>query len=354
VLANVKGQEGTGVPRRGLRYLVIFLTSLSVALGGTSCEEDESEAIRAVVAELRSSYLKHDYADVCTHMSRRARREVGSLGHDISTTCPNDMRRNMSAAVLTANDLFEPELNQISLDGDKASAVATLRGAASTRMAFVKRGGRWKLDRAFASSTGPPSAAASPQSDVLNGKQKTKSLLIQDKTKPKCDPLDISGGDVTGGCPLTASGSVRMFVINIFGDRLYADCRLIYTIYARSNNQVLLTSASVLRGSGRMSGTCGDIQTCPNGHGRNGGPWTGRLTPDSNRGVELKLSTMCFDTCLGRFEGPIRFSLFETDMGRLRLRAARSPLGTSGLTITGNWSLESPSGSPRMRIRPAD
>jgi hypothetical protein len=119
------------------------------------CGEGDERDIEEAFGELRRAYLTEDYPGICARMSTAVQREIGQLGHDEPTTCVRDMAQNMSAAVLSPRDRVDPKIEEIEVDGDRATVLATLGGTTPGNVHFVKQDGDWKLDQLFG-TTAPP------------------------------------------------------------------------------------------------------------------------------------------------------------------------------------------------------
>jgi hypothetical protein len=139
----------------GARILLLPLACAAALAGASGCADDEG-AIRDRFTELRRAYLVEDYRAVCRQMTADARREVGELGHQNRTTCPQDMAQNMSAAIVSPRDRTEPEIEAVEVDGDRAKVLAQLGGTTPGTVYFAKEDGEWKLDQLFGTTARPP------------------------------------------------------------------------------------------------------------------------------------------------------------------------------------------------------
>jgi hypothetical protein len=143
--------------RPSRRALVGGLIAAAIGLlPAAGCGDDESDAVRAAFRELRRAFLTEDYGGVCARMSRAARREVGALGHELPSTCPQDMRGKMSAAILSPRDRADPKIESVEVDGDRATVLAMLGGTTPGVVRFVKHDGAWKLAQLFGTTAPPP------------------------------------------------------------------------------------------------------------------------------------------------------------------------------------------------------
>lgn len=68
-------------------------------------------------------------------------------------------------------------------------------------------------------------------------------------------------------------------------------------------------------------------------------PWKGRVTGTSSDRFDGHLD-VCFDTCIGRYEGRIPIDLEHVD-GKWHMRARDAGIGKSGLEIDVDWAIDS-------------
>jgi hypothetical protein len=124
-----------------------------LAMGACGAEHDQG--IEAALNDLRRGYLTEDYRRVCNRLSAGAQREVGEIGHETPSTCPQDVENNVSAAIVSPRDRVDPEIQDITMDGDRAIVTAILGGTTPSKVYLIKRHGKWQLERLFGTS-GPP------------------------------------------------------------------------------------------------------------------------------------------------------------------------------------------------------
>lgn len=175
----------------------------------------------------------------------------------------------------------------------------------------------------------------------LPGAAADRSGVSATSTGPRgerpCSRFELRAKTVVGGCKVFTSAVFDLTVLNLFGDRLFGRCVLLFDLAVGPDGEAALTNVLLTSSTDAAASTCGDVARC-----RFDGPmrptWTGRFVSDRGR-LHLDVDRMCFDTCLGRFEGATRLALRRNRSGALALRADRSALGTSGLAISGTWDL---------------
>jgi hypothetical protein len=168
-----------------------------------------------------------------------------------------------------------------------------------------------------------------------------------------CRDVEISDLTVRGGCPVEARAQkTRFTALTMFGDQPLGKCTLLFSLYASATGELAASDVTILTDTGADMGPCGDIVACRrtvDGRQRleEKLPWTGRLGRDGNR-LYAELD-VCFDTCLGRFEGPARFGLEPAARGSWRMSSTGAAVGVSGLEIAGSWRLIAvPDGALRL------
>ena len=140
--------------RVGAGIAVLVISCLALGAGGCGAERDERDeraAVRSAYEQIQRSFAKHDRRAVCAAISRKARRQVGFLGHEKPTLCRFDV-----------GDLFKwidssgarRALN-VTVMGDTATVTYRLDAKTRGRIPFVREDGSWKLDNFF-STTAPP------------------------------------------------------------------------------------------------------------------------------------------------------------------------------------------------------
>jgi hypothetical protein len=164
------------------------------------------------------------------------------------------------------------------------------------------------------------------------------------------DGVDLSMGIVKGGrfvpcraCDTTADEvPMRFTVVSVFGDQPLARCVLEFRMRIGLRGGLVLSNVANSPFASKVSGPCGDILACR----RNAAgpeteklPWRGGLTASEGRALRADID-VCFDTCLGRFEGTTQLAFEQTPSGAWRLRAKAAPVGTSGLEITGSSTVQ--------------
>lgn len=180
-------------------------------------------------------------------------------------------------------------------------------------------------------------STASAGSAAAQGDSVTALNLTTGKAIP-CDELSASSYPVIrGGCNVYGTAPIDITVRTMFGPLRFGRCEVSVNFLIGPTGRTWLQSFE--SGSG---GACGDMLPCrekaPAAEiaSANKLPWKGTITPSSGRPrVELDL---CLDTCMGKFEGNVPFTLIQ-ERGDLTLRARNSVAGVSGLELDGQWDL---------------
>jgi hypothetical protein len=167
------------------------------------------------------------------------------------------------------------------------------------------------------------------------------ALATSDRRAP-CRELAVSGLRAEGGCDLILrDGGMNFTVVNVLGDRRLADCGVAFRLLVGPDGSLAVKDFQTAPAY-TAEGPCGDIVTCRRdleGPSEHKLPWTGNLA--SREGRLYADIDICFDTCLGRFEGKTRMEFEPGPKGSWRLHARSAPVGTSGMELTGGWTLRS-------------
>jgi hypothetical protein len=138
-----------------------------IVIAGTSCGDSETEQdrIRAAIERVQGDMAAGRVKAVCSAMTTRPQRQIGSVGHGRKpTTCERDLRELVQS---TDTYLGSPTVglrrarkpNVLAVDiqpgGRKASATVTL-GVDRFDIALAKEDGDWKLDDFFGASAPAP------------------------------------------------------------------------------------------------------------------------------------------------------------------------------------------------------
>jgi len=154
---------------------------------------------------------------------------------------------------------------------------------------------------------------------------------------------------VSGGCAFSAEGAFAMHMLSVVDDLDFAECDVVFTIRVDGSGRVRLDDMWV-----RGTSPCNDVRPCQEEY-QDLRPWRGTIAGRAGDGLRLSLKA-CFDTCMGRFAGPLETTLTPTsDRGwRLSLDPGAGRIGDSGWRLEGSgWRL-SPTGGPKLRILDAD
>jgi hypothetical protein len=197
----------------------------------------------------------------------------------------------------------------------------------------------WRLAIAVAASAAAMAVVAPATAD----EEGVRIAIAKGDRDVSCGDVAVRGLDARGGCEIAyAQSAIRFTTLTMFGDQPLARCRLGFEVRAGQTGDLVLTGISTAGPPSGTAGVCGDILACRrNVQGkepRRFMPWEGRLTTPGDRRLHLEVD-VCFDTCLGRFEGRTRLAVTRTASGALRMRAEAAAIGTSGMEITGTWTL---------------
>lgn len=182
-------------------------------------------------------------------------------------------------------------------------------------------------------------AAAQDGSAPAGGGGLTARDLTGDNPVPCPELLTDDPRTVGGGCiVLVPFADVDFTVRTMFGPMKFDSCRVGFNLHIGPTAEVWLHGMSIEGG-----GACGDILPCREKvppkkiHLAYKLPWKGEIAHTSS-GYRLAFD-LCFDTCLGRFEGKTKFDLV-IDFTDWKLRAVDSVAGTSGFEIDGAWDVD--------------
>jgi len=181
----------------------------------------------------------------------------------------------------------------------------------------------------------------------------------------RCPAVEISGRRVTGGCRVEAREAPGRFAaLTLLGDHGLAECLVSFELRIGGSGELAATEvySSDLRDpralSSGVSEACGDVLACRRSVGPTGYPtpedilpWSGRLIAFDG-GLVAELDA-CFDTCMGRFEGPLSLDVTGSAERGWRIGARRAAAGESGFEVSGGWRLERPDGRG-LAIEPVD
>lgn len=157
----------------------------------------------------------------------------------------------------------------------------------------------------------------------------------------RCRDVWVRGLEAGGGCDLVVSEApATLTALTLFGDRRLGRCRMTFRMFVGGSGALAITEVGVLPAPGAAGAICGDVLPCRRDLEEIDEieklPWRGEVAVGAAGQAQAAID-LCFDTCLGRFEGRTVFELEQTAKG-LRIVAKRAALGTSGLELSGRWS----------------
>jgi hypothetical protein len=167
----------------------------------------------------------------------------------------------------------------------------------------------------------------------------------------RCSAIAVGTGSradqVRGGCVLDAVGYVvDIAVLTAVGDVPFGRCTVEYDVHVDGAGRTVLDRIAFPGG-----GACGDAEPCWTG--RKDGevrwlPWRGRIVRTGDGELEHRVDA-CFDTCMGRFEGPLALELdlpsgatAAAGSSRSRTMSVEAParvVGESGWRLDGAWTI---------------
>lgn len=124
------------------RGFVVIVCALAVgACGGGGAEDD----IRQVVEDYSSGLIEGDAGRACDALTPGAWRQLSRAGSRAGCIrIVNERGRPRGAA---RRQLEDPEVQDLEVDGDTASALVAIEGSESeTRTRFRRVDGRWRID----------------------------------------------------------------------------------------------------------------------------------------------------------------------------------------------------------------
>lgn len=164
--------------------------------------------------------------------------------------------------------------------------------------------------------------------------------LLGDRPVPCADLATDGYPLIGGGCVVLAPAErIDLTVRTLFGPLRFARCDIAFNLHIGPDARLWLQGMSI-----DGTGACGDILPCrpkvpeEKLHLAAKLPWKGAISRTSGDRLRAELD-LCFDTCLGRFEGRTRFELLE-ERGDWKMRTAGSIAGTSGFELDGEWDLD--------------
>lgn len=176
---------------------------------------------------------------------------------------------------------------------------------------------------------------AAAQNGVVTARDLTSEPPIPCPELLTDDPRLIRGGCIV----LAPFERVNLTVRTMFGPMQFGRCLVGFNLHIGPTGEVWLQGMSI-----DGSGACGDILPCREKASAeeisfaNKLPWSGEITRTAS-GFRTTFD-LCFDTCLGKFEGKTAFDLVRERGGDWRLRAADAVAGVSGFEIDGAWDVD--------------
>lgn len=229
------------------------------------------------------------------------------------------------------------EARKLHLNRTKRTAGRKVR-AASLAAALVAVAVLWGAP--FSSSSGGDSDPAGANRTPENAGDQDAPALA------RCAPVDTRGAFVTGGCRARArSLEVEFRIRTVFGTMPFGVCGVDFDLSIAEDGRVWLDDI-------RIGGPapCSDLWPCagPKAHAKRKSrltpppralvpPWRGQLVALDGGGFEGSFR-LCVDTCAGRYAGPVRFEIRDSDDG-WALRTLGGGVGTGGLLVAAEWRL---------------
>lgn len=172
-------------------------------------------------------------------------------------------------------------------------------------------------------SVAPPAAAVA-------------DITVLDTTGDKpvpCPSIDASDpAKLRGGCVVqTGGGLMRLTVRSLVGDMEFVACEFGHRMRVDASGRTYMDQLNSLG-----KNPCNDVRACMVGNPR---PWEGQLVADEQGRIEHVMD-ICFDSCMGQFQGEARLELSRDDYGDWRQRARGALMGSSGLQLDGAWHLQ--------------
>jgi len=186
-----------------------------------------------------------------------------------------------------------------------------------------------------------PSAAASGAQEssgagvtVLqqDGSRSVPCPEIRKLPRPKYDGElpDLNRPLVSGGCVLKAKGRADFVIATAIEELFFSHCTVSFDMRVDGSGRVKIDEVIIL---GKQP--CNDAEPCFEWNTRPD-PWDGQIQTGPNNRLELHVD-MCFDTCMGHFEGPFVADLRQVSSDRLRITAPDTAVGLSGWKLDGGW-----------------
>jgi hypothetical protein len=162
-----------------------------------------------------------------------------------------------------------------------------------------------------------------------------------------CHELKVRGLGVHGGCEILVDRKpMRMPVASLLGHYRFARCGLQSSMRIGPTGAIAMYDVSLSPPPNGVGGiACGDIGACRRSFKGGGNaswntklPWIGQMTSATDNRIRAHID-MCLDSCLGRFQGRTHIDFTRDTTGGWRMSARAAPIGTSGMTLTGRWTL---------------
>lgn len=294
---------------------VLALSLVAGALGcGDGGGSPEKDAIDKVVTTLQEALETGDVDSVCRLTTPAVHKQFSSSGHGTDAPCFDSFNRVLLMVEEQLLESRKPTVEDVSVDGDDATA--TLATADGTRFSvpFERRGGRWRLSNFYGSETLPEVEPESPATF---------------RTGP-ATVASLEGTAVTGTESARFRGRYDFDVRTPIGTFTLGSCE-VGGILRLDGDRAAIEEMAV---SG--DNPCNDLQPCKDRTDTRKTPWTGSLTTedDGYRGD----AAVCLDTCVGRFRGKAIYEVRRSGES-WRLTFQGSPVGSGALAVSGDATL---------------
>lgn len=206
----------------------------------------------------------------------------------------------------------------------------------------------WLLGAIVAVALGAGTLQAGAQDTSGGGPDDVRVIDTSGVRLEPCEPVDVSGRFVSGGCSGTYySSEMTISVRTAFGELPFGECSLTARVHVATDGRIWFDRLRIGGAS-----PCNDVWPCglADAVGRDGTlprptplerarPWTGRVWRMEAEDLYTARVDMCVDTCAGRYAGAVEIEMDREDRDWI-LRAKRSGVGTTGFQLDGEWTIE--------------
>lgn len=333
-----------------LSVIAVAAIVLLPACGDERDPEQDRREIRTSLATLVRLAEARDAAGVCKWLAPVAQRQLGSVGHVTPTTCRPDTARFFEEIDKDPNTRsVDPRITRIELDGDRAKAVADYGGGQAGALVFRRHDGRWKLATVYSVTRSAPDALGTPVrglpsvgvATTMGPRPTTRPVTASAGGKP-CPAVSVEETEVRGGCRLSIrEARLALRLRSPLGDTPFATCIADLDLHVADDGEATVDVGRVDVALPGPGGPCGDITSCYSLGGDPNNvynvPWRGRIRARSDGSMVAEIEA-CFDSCAGRLQGLLTVPMSRAQRG-WRLRADSAPIGRSGLSVSGDWTL---------------